>query len=657
MVMFARFLLVGGLGFIIDAGITQLLVYSNIAPWLARFPAIGLAMIFTWLANRYFTYKVDKPRSANEAMRYGIVATAMALLNYLFYLFLVQKEVVPILAVTIATACQTSLSYYAYQYLVFMKPYSNQSVIILIINWFRSDIVNHFLLISGIAVGCVLLVRGIADPWVGLGDGDGALFSAIARNYLKFGIFELKFGQLINFEDIEPMQGVYYLHHPPLVPILTSVMFYLFGETEAIARLVSVLATLATGYILFFLVKKSTNTQLGMLSVFFFITYPSTIFFGRKPGYEAVTLFFLVLITFIYKEYKDNNKMSTLICLGISIIFGTASDWAAYFLPCALLIDHVVAQKHDKIDWQLVFVILVSPLVTLFSFLFSIYLVDKESVNDLLNQGLAYMGAFTHNGEIAKTIKEAKVSFSLVEYFYRLINNVDICFGIISILLSLLGWSFLKKEQTVTGTILIIFFSAFCPLLIFWRSLYMHIWWLHLVSVPLAIFSAIAIDSIIKLAEDNIEYDGVKIKRSIIISICLVVSVTTIHNYISLSRLQERLLPEGNHEKPSFIKETGSFIYKNTVVGSQILTNLNQNDRLLQYYSRRKINFDIKFKNEIETFVSLNNQELINSIYFMFYSAHNQSPDEAALNYYLGNHELVKSLSIDKNLFYLFKIR
>lgn len=38
--MFRRFLLVGGVGFLIDAGLTRLLIALGLAPWLARVPAI-----------------------------------------------------------------------------------------------------------------------------------------------------------------------------------------------------------------------------------------------------------------------------------------------------------------------------------------------------------------------------------------------------------------------------------------------------------------------------------------------------------------------------------------------------------------------------------------------------------------------------------------
>ena len=119
--MFLRFLLVGGLGFAIDAGFTHLLVYVGLDPWLARIPAIVMAATFTWLANRHFTYQVKVAKTTTEAMRYALVALAMALFNYLIYFILVRYFVLPVVAVTIATACQTIVSFRFYRLFVFKE--------------------------------------------------------------------------------------------------------------------------------------------------------------------------------------------------------------------------------------------------------------------------------------------------------------------------------------------------------------------------------------------------------------------------------------------------------------------------------------------------------------------------------------------------------
>jgi len=119
--MFLRFLLVGGAGFLIDAGLTWMLIVLGLRPWWARVPAILAAMAFTWLANRHFTYAIKSARTANEATRYFLTAIVMALMNYGIYVFLVNNGVMAVLAVALATGCQAVLSFYVYRDLVFKE--------------------------------------------------------------------------------------------------------------------------------------------------------------------------------------------------------------------------------------------------------------------------------------------------------------------------------------------------------------------------------------------------------------------------------------------------------------------------------------------------------------------------------------------------------
>jgi len=105
--VFLRFLLVGGSGLFIDAGLTYLLV------------RLDVAMAYTWLANRYFTYRVTTARSTSEALRYVVVAIATAAVNYLIYFVFISNGVWPAAAVTLATAFQTILSFQGYRHFVF----------------------------------------------------------------------------------------------------------------------------------------------------------------------------------------------------------------------------------------------------------------------------------------------------------------------------------------------------------------------------------------------------------------------------------------------------------------------------------------------------------------------------------------------------------
>jgi len=117
--MFVRFLLVGGAGFLVDAGLTHFFILLTAEPWFARIPAIFISMTCTWFANRTFTFEIRTARSVREAFHYIVVAVSMALANYLMYVVLVERGLWPIAAIALSSIFQAILSFYGYRHIVF----------------------------------------------------------------------------------------------------------------------------------------------------------------------------------------------------------------------------------------------------------------------------------------------------------------------------------------------------------------------------------------------------------------------------------------------------------------------------------------------------------------------------------------------------------
>lgn len=286
--MFIRFLLVGGAGFCIDAGLTFLLIQLNLAPWLARIPAIFSAMLFTWLANRCFTYQVEHSRSIREGGRYMLVALSMALINYLIYLVLVSYGLWPMLAVTLATACQTILSFHAYRYFVFsdaaagntnsdlrQKLSSGTSLegFVRASSWYPDLAV--FGIATAILAAAMIVLRGLDSGLTGSDEG-----SHFLNAYLIWSYVTTAFGQ-------NPMQYAtdFYVHYPkisighwpPLYYAFLSLFFFILPH----ATFPFMLVNLLIGALPALLVARITRQVLGMpwalLAAIAYVCMPVTI--------------------------------------------------------------------------------------------------------------------------------------------------------------------------------------------------------------------------------------------------------------------------------------------------------------------------------------------------------------------------------------------
>lgn len=118
---FARFAGVGGTGFVVDTGLTLLLIHRGIDPYTSRVFGIMFAMITTWRLNRALTFGASRTSQTSEGARYFIVAILAAMLSYAIYasLLIMFAGFPPALAIIIAVGTTTLVSFFGYSRFAF----------------------------------------------------------------------------------------------------------------------------------------------------------------------------------------------------------------------------------------------------------------------------------------------------------------------------------------------------------------------------------------------------------------------------------------------------------------------------------------------------------------------------------------------------------
>ena len=95
----AKFAVVGGIGFAIDAGVLTLAVRELSSVYTARALSFSCAVLVTWLLNRLYVFDPDKRASlAAEYGRYLATQVAGALTNLAVFVALIES--IPRLAAT-----------------------------------------------------------------------------------------------------------------------------------------------------------------------------------------------------------------------------------------------------------------------------------------------------------------------------------------------------------------------------------------------------------------------------------------------------------------------------------------------------------------------------------------------------------------------------
>jgi putative flippase GtrA len=118
-----RFGVVGVIGFLLDAGATEILVSAGMGKLTARVAALALAIGATFLMNRRLTWRSERTGGAlaAEGGRYVGVALAGAALNWLVYAGLVTAfpDLRPALGVAAGSVVAMAFTYVGYGRWVF----------------------------------------------------------------------------------------------------------------------------------------------------------------------------------------------------------------------------------------------------------------------------------------------------------------------------------------------------------------------------------------------------------------------------------------------------------------------------------------------------------------------------------------------------------
>lgn len=117
----AKFGGVGGLTFLVDAGITTALIHYGWDAFSARLIAIAIAMFIAWRLNRAFTFGASDTSQTSEGGRYLLVALGAAAVNYAAYsaLILLVPKIIPFIAVALATGVSMVVSYLGFSRFTF----------------------------------------------------------------------------------------------------------------------------------------------------------------------------------------------------------------------------------------------------------------------------------------------------------------------------------------------------------------------------------------------------------------------------------------------------------------------------------------------------------------------------------------------------------
>lgn len=186
-------------------------------------------------------------------------------------------------------------------------------------------------------LSALVLSYGINLPFGGHHDWNSVMYSQIARNHLRYGLFQTKLGMVTNYGQLGPGEQLgFFTHYPPLMPLLLALDFKLFGEVEWSARLVPILSSILLIFTLTYLAQKFWNRPTAVFTAVLATTSPMLLYYSKIPVHETVILGFLGLTFLNYFKWLNSHRLKDFWLTFTSLLLSQLTGWAGFYLSLYL---------------------------------------------------------------------------------------------------------------------------------------------------------------------------------------------------------------------------------------------------------------------------------------------------------------------------------
>ncbi|MCG8408853.1 MAG: glycosyltransferase family 39 protein [Phycisphaerales bacterium] len=350
------------------------------------------------------------------------------------------------------------------------------------------------------------LTQSLSEPWIGMHDWNGAFFSQLARNHLRYpmsvhrGMPMVAVGSEV--PDVE--ERSIYATHPPGLVWLVAGAFAVFGEAESVARMVPIAASLATLGLLVWLVFCAYGRAVAVLTGFIYGLMPMSVYFGRMVDHEAVCLLCMIALLaawVVVLDVRTSKRTQRAAWCGwaVAVIFGVWIDWSMVLFAGLFCAYAVWAYCRSQIGkFHLIVVLGTAALAVVSMIAFLVYAGLEGRWEDLVSIFLSRAGQ-SEEGTIHKdTAAPGGVGTYTVENLSWPVTVLTVVGFLVFSWAGLFrrGASGLSNPttshpgQTAKAGLALVLLTGLIWLVVFWRQYERHNYWLFYLGPVAAVYSA-----------------------------------------------------------------------------------------------------------------------------------------------------------------------
>jgi predicted nucleic acid-binding Zn ribbon protein len=237
--------------------------------------------------------------------------------------------------------------------------------------WFQGS--NLWFLMGLAAIVIIylsLLLSNINRPFIAANEDDNAVFGLAAYNLAKFGFIKLKFGMVTFYSNsVAEIGKSFYTHHPQFLVLPTAVLYRLFGVSDAVTRLSSIIfsaISLVAFYFTVYLFYK--KHQVALLSTAAYAFFPGIMFYNQTLSEKVFIVVFSNFAILSFFILQNNYKRLFKLLFIFIIFYGGLQGWHFYFVSFSLWLYTMLNRK--VIGRK--FLLFSLPITSILSFAFNI---------------------------------------------------------------------------------------------------------------------------------------------------------------------------------------------------------------------------------------------------------------------------------------------
>ncbi|MBI4027835.1 MAG: glycosyltransferase family 39 protein [Verrucomicrobia bacterium] len=437
-----------------------------------------------------------------------------------------------------------------------------------------------FLLVeAGLAL---MLTRGIADRWQTSMDYNAVVWCQAAHNYLRAGIIETA-GVPSSFHFGPPpiLVGDYYLHHPPLLPLLLAGVFAVLGESEWAARLLPILSMLAAVAVLWLLVRDELGERAATLTAALLAATPMVLHYGSMVNFEPCNLPWMLAAAYACRQWQKTGRRRWLALLFASLLVAMEMAWMGHFFALTLAVYWLIAG--GKMERKLSGIVVAMAVGTAVLFLLQTMAVDSQGWLDMTK------AVFRRTGIKGSTTWMMWLN-QMWEYLSTLILAPTWLMAAAGMI-----WMF-RRRRTSDGTHYLWSVCAcfaimnLAYIVVFRNAAYHHGYSIFYLALPLAILGGIALDAAFERINQAVATH--RVRRTVPVAIAAILFYLGITAAVEFQkqRVLLHILDENAWEPPDLAYSVGLALRKAFPEDTVIFCNFqNHFLPLLAYYAQRNM--------------------------------------------------------------------